>query len=275
MPLPSPAVVTLISTDEDTGDAMPGLTMFSPTVEDNGSQITWHPEEDRAKTYSYANKKDMGDYLSYSTDNGELRVRALDPYDGVSLAPRAGVPQPLEVLQAEVLRGGGVVAQELSAVVAPDNTVVTLMLETGLGIYVRYSGDWQLLSSDSEALDGYYIIPVSPEAVAVFDQADMADATLSAFDLPRTETFDNGNSVNILPDAVGTDPVNPDLTAAQPVTAGAYIPPVDTVDDLDVAIRLASVNPDARWFVAKRAKALGAAERVPADWYPHAVVHPF
>jgi hypothetical protein len=55
------------------------------------------------------------------------------------------VPQPLIAVQAEVLRGG-VLAQELDAVVAPDNTVATLMLETGVGTFVRYSGDWQLLS---------------------------------------------------------------------------------------------------------------------------------
>ena len=231
------------------------------------------PEDNGRKSYAYLSAVDQGDHIAVDTESQTIRVRPLDPYDGVQRSG-AGVAQPLDVMQAEVLRGGGVVAQELTAVVAPDNTVVTLLLETGLGLYVRFSGDWQLLSSDSAALEDTFIMPVSPEAVEVFDKADMASVTLSAFDLPRVETLDNGVDIQITPEPVGLPAVFPENGGAV-TAAGSMIPTVDTVDDLDVAIRVASAHPDARWYVVKRAKALGAEERVPAGWIPQTVVRPF
>lgn len=244
----------------------------------DGNYIRWTTMDDdedrRDRAVEYLSvTADGGAYNLVLRNGGTAHVRALDPYDGVKRSA-AQVPQPIDVLQAEALRGGGVVAQELVAVVAPDNTVVTLMLETGIGLYVRFSGDWQLLSSDSVALDDMQLLPVSPASLAVFDAADMANSTLSAFDLPRVETFDNGVQVEVLPEPVGLQTGMPDMGGAV-VASGVVIPTVDTVDDLDVAIRVASANPGARWFVAKRAKALGAEERVPADWLPRAVVHPF
>ena len=166
-------------------------------------------------------------------------------------------------------------AQELSAVVAPDNTVVTLLLETAIGLYVRFSGDWRLLSSDSTALEDAQLLSVSPEALEVFDKADMASRTLSAFSLPRSESLPDGTEVQVLPEPNAISDEIPNLTAGVVVAAGVVIPPVDTVEDLDVAIKFAQVHPAARWYVAKRASVLGAAERVPAEWSPHAVVRPF
>lgn len=196
-----------------------------------------------------------------------VRVRALDPYDGITLAPKAGVPQPMEVLRAAVSQGGGVVAQELTAVVAADNTVVTLMLETEIGTYVRFSGDWQLLGDNSEALDDTWTLTVSADALGVFDAADMASATLSAFDLPRTESVD-GVDIQIDPEPVGMESgtLAPELSVV--VAAGAAIPSILSEDDLDIAIRFAQNNPAARWYVTKRADAMGQSSRVPTSWSP-------
>jgi hypothetical protein len=44
------------------------------------------------------------------------------------------------------------------------------------------------------------------------------------------------------------------------------IPLVASIADLSTSIPFADENPCARWYVAKRAVALGAPERVPPDW---------
>ncbi|MGV1079728.1 MAG: hypothetical protein ACOYD1_07730 [Candidatus Nanopelagicales bacterium] len=266
------AVVEIFDSEDETT-----TRHYAKNVSWSGTSLRWidaDVEEDIAdKVYDYLSVEDRGDSVLMATASGTLLVRPLDPYDGVQMS-RAGVPQPLDVLEAEVLKGGGAVAQELSAVIAPDNTVVTLMLETGLGVYVRFSGDWQLLSADSTALEDTQILPVSPEALVVFDAADMANTALSAFDLPRVETLPNGAEIKITPQPVGLADQLP-RSGGILVASGVSIPPINTVDDLDMAIRFGQVNPAARWYIAKRASILGAAERVPAEWSPQVVVHPF
>lgn len=210
---------------------------------------------------------DQGDAIMAVTLDGQtIRFRDLDPYDAVSMSA-AGVPQPLVVVQAEVLRGG-VVAEELDAIVAADNTVATLMLETGVGTFVRYSGDWQLLSSDSDALENMSIVAVAASALAVWDAADAASQTLSVFDLPMKT--DDGEVV--MPES-GVDIE----TAAAMAASGISIPQISTVEDLDLGIRYGNAHPAARWYVTKRASALQASAMIPASWNvaAPAVVPPF
>jgi hypothetical protein len=180
----------------------------------------------------------------------------------------AGVPQPLQVVQAHVLRGGGVLADSLDALVAADNTVATLMLETGMGTFVRYSGDWQLLSDSTGALEDLAVVPVAPGAVAVWDAADSASSTLSVFDLPLVA--DDGSAINPEP-SVDIE------TAAAIAASGISIPQVQRVEDLDLGIRYANAHPEARWYVSKRARALAASGRIPSHWNvaPVPVTPPF
>lgn len=274
--LPSPALITLTSPDLDpvTGETDYFVTRsFAVNPEVIDGELVWYSDDDRHSIEALS-EEDSGEGVTITSDGGKIAsIRALDPYDGITLAPTAGVPQPLEVIKAHVVRGGGMVAQELDAVVAPDNTVVTLMLDTGLGTYLRFSGDWQLLSPSSTALDDTYIVPVSASALEVFDRADAARTTLSVFALPRKETSD-GEEIEINPEPVGVQTTIP--SEGGPVVAsGAMIPPVDTVEDLDVAVRFAHAHPQARWYVAKRAAALNASGKVPADWMPRQVVRPF
>lgn len=56
-----------------------------------------------------------------------------------------------------------------------------------------------------------------------------------------------------------------ELTAAA-VGGSDMVPPVTCLQDLDLAIQHAHDTPTARWYVAKRAAALGATERVPQAW---------
>jgi 2'-5' RNA ligase len=53
----------------------------------------------------------------------------------------------------------------------------------------------------------------------------------------------------------------------QPMSAAACpIPPIECLADLSVGMHYASENPSARWYVAKRAQALGAEQRIPESW---------
>ena len=269
------ALVEVVDTEDDDTTAQ-----FARAVSWRDRVLSWVnadvPEEiaDRALEFDTVESNGLG----YSfTRAGEViaRVRDLDPYDVVVRMNAAGVPQPLAVVQAEAQLGGGVVAQELSAVVAPDNTVVTLLLETGVGTYVRYSGDWHLLASESASLDDMEILTVAPAALAVWDRADMAQATLSAFDLPRAETLPDGRVVDILPEP-HREPGTLDIEGVGTmVAAGSTIPIIASADDLDVAVQYGHNNPASRWYIAKRATALGTTERVPSEWFPSAVVRPF
>lgn len=267
--VPSPMKVGVVEI-EDEEEVV--TTHFARDISFSMMSLLWTdsdmPDDIATKATPYLAATDTGRHIELTLADGSYaRVRALDPYDGVRRS-RAGVPQPLEVLQAEIQRSGGVVAQELNAVVAADNSVVTLILETGIGTYVRFSGDWQQLSPDSTALEDTYLLEVSPEALTLFDGADMANTTLSAFDLPRMETLPSGEQVRLTPEPVGLESSNSLLSEGVLVAAGTSIPTVDTLDDLGVAIRYAKVNPGARWYVTKRARILGASSMIPSDWAP-------
>ena len=258
--VPSVAAIEVHPSDEE----VQPHTEFGTGVVFENNHLSWWVDDDHGRGTEVVGHRDGGLNMEFTLpdDAGTVRVRELDPYDGVVLAAGAGVPQPVEVLRADVENFGGVVAQELTAVVAADNTVVTLLLETGIGLYVRFSGDWQRLSATSTALEDTSLLKVSPGAVDIFDAADMANTTLSAFDLPRTETIE-GVEFEINPEAPEDNPISEDGPV---VASGITIPRIMDLDDLDLAIRHASRSRGARWYVERRAAALGATERIPMDW---------
>jgi hypothetical protein len=224
-------------------------------VAEGGVSVGWD-DDDHIRGVILSSVEDQGDWIvGVSTDGQAYRFRDLDPYDAVTMSP-AGVPQPLMVVQAEVIRGG-VLAQTMDAVVAADNTVATLMLETGMGTFVRYAGDWQLLGADSGALEDMSLVSVGAGALDVWDAADSASQTLSVFDLPLKD--DDGTDIDVEPDTSVE-------TVAAMAASGAAIPQVNRIEDLDLAVRYANVHPAARWYVTKRAKALAASAHIPAHW---------
>lgn len=271
---PSPAMIeasgmVLIDDVTDTQELQTKLhpvTDIAAGVAAGGWSVGWD-DEDRINGVILTSVEDQGDWIvGTDADGRTYRFRDLDPYDAVTMSA-AGVPQPLPVVQAHVLRGG-VLADSLDAVVAPDNTVATLMLETGMGTFVRYSGDWQLLRDDSGSLDDMNLVSVSPGALGVWDAADSAGQTISVFDLPLKG--DDGEPINPEPDV--------DIeTAAAIAASGVSIPQISSIEDLDLGIRFANAHPDARWYVTKRARALTASARIPAHWNvaPVAVAPPF
>jgi hypothetical protein len=259
--------VTEIEEDEVYTQAVGGLVMeIAPT----GWALTWDEDNgDRQHGVVLTSVEDQGDWIVGMSEDGQFhRFRTLDPHDAVSMSA-AGVPQPLAVVQAEVIRGG-VLAQQLDAVVAADNTVATLMLETGLGTFVRYAGDWQLLSSTTASLEDLNLVPVGPAALEIWDAADSASQTISVFDLP-VPSGDGG-----IIDPTDDDSLDLETTAAI-AASGIQIPQIEREEDLDLGVRYANTHPQARWYVTKRARALNASARIPAHWNvaPAAVTPPF
>lgn len=271
---PNPAVMqtTYRIMDDDVTDTFEARVRIryiggvAAGVANGGISVGWD-DEDQIQGVILASVEDQGDWVVGTTDYGqEYRFRPLDPYDAVDMGAGAGVPQPLQVVQAAVIRGGAL-ADSLDAVVAADNTVATLMLETGMGTFVRYGGDWQLLRDDSGALDDMGLFSVAPGALAVWDAADSAGQTISVFDLPQKGEGD---------EVINPEPVDIETTSAI-AASGISIPQIEKTEDLDLGIRYGDAHPEARWYVTKRARALAASARIPSHWNvaPVAVALPF
>jgi len=270
-----PDVAVLLKQDEEIDEVtgtvdrvrwIPEFLAFPVLVrnDDENIMIVWSTDD----TLRGAN---VGEFTMDGSDivaaQGLIRIRHVDPYDAVLLSPGAGVPQPVEVIRMHVLQGGGMLANSLQAVVAPDNSVVTLLLETGSGPYVRYLGAWQQLQDTSQSLEDLELVTVGSGAVDVFDASQNASTTISVFELPTPSASrkTDGSDEIIDPAEVPTETAV-SLTAA----AGVSIPLVASAEDLELGLRFAAVHPDARWYMAKRAMALGESDRIPTWWWEKA-----
>jgi hypothetical protein len=61
-------------------------------------------------------------------------------------------------------------------------------------------------------------------------------------------------------------PLGGEAAEDDPFLASVLVPPVLCLDDLAPAVQYADTHPAARWYMQRRAVALGAAELIPAQW---------
>lgn len=259
LPNPCHVTVTWISNDDPSGqDDKNVWEFFAVYPRMDGKWLVWQNEQDEYSRLMGSEEfvQDGLSWVNTTSQGAEIRIREIDPYDAVILAPGAGVPQPVEAIKNALL--GGMMGTELDAVVAADNTVATLMLETDVGIYLRYSRSWLLLGPDSTQLEDMQIVPVAAGALDVWDAGDAANRQVSVFDLPvSTGTSADGLDKIWIPGK--KEPAVAVEELALPMLAtGVSIPDVEDEDDLAGAIKFAASHPAARWFVEKRAAALGA-----------------
>jgi hypothetical protein len=140
---------------------------------------------------------------------------------------------------------------QLQAIVDEDtNRVMTLLLSTDAGLYARYDTLWHPVT-DPEVFDGSYMIDVYEDSIQLYDAADSVGSQVAAAALPTS-----ANEFE-----VGT-PMPTDEPATTPFVAAA-IPIIEDANQLQETIPLGAENPSLRWYIEKRAQALGVEVEFP------------
>lgn len=186
-------------------------------------------------------------------------VRATIEDDSVTLPSMPGYPLPVPVIIATL--SGENMDTHIEALVEDDGYVSTLLLVTDLGLYMRYSSTWIALR-DVGLIDGLNSMPVGDGAVDVYDAADELGQQVNVDGLPSDERDRASAGHLIVADSA------PRTFLAKPVTASAMatLPVIDTLEQLTAAIDTADADETLRWYVEKRAQALGAEVHLP--WTP-------
>lgn len=176
-------------------------------------------------------------------------ARAIQPSD----APLAGVYSydlPVPVLSAMAFNQLENQMTLQAIVDRDDNRVLTLLLATDAGLFARYDTLWHPVT-DPEVFEDAYMIDVHEDAIQLYDAADSIGGQVAAASLPTgPNTFD----------ATVPPPTEAPITASAPIEVPLII---ETADELDEAITAAVDAPDIRWYVEKRAQALGVEVEFP------------
>lgn len=174
-------------------------------------------------------------------------ARPIRPGDAV-LADVYGYDLPEPVLQM-IAMGTMTNQMTLQAVVdQDDNRVLTLLLATDAGLFARYDALWHPVA-DPEIFSGSYLVEVTEDAIQLYDGVDTIGGQLPASSLP---TGPNETDASI--------PLPSDIETA--ITASA-IPVIEDEESLLHAITAAAEDPTIRWYVERRAKALGSEVELP------------
>ena len=186
----------------------------------------------------------------FLTDSGQLVViRPSRPEDSDTGQFNARYPLPTEIMGA-IMNGATPDNTSISAAIDSDGDVHTVVLETGLGLYARYSRTWHRLT-DLTPIENLNIVTIDDADLNLYDDADSA-----------------GNMVNITdlhPAEQETIEVIQSREAPQSVTAAAlrqdtvHVIVVASADDIPRAVAYAATDAGAgsRWYVARRARKLG------------------
>lgn len=184
-------------------------------------------------------------------------VRPTDEYDAVASEQiDSTYPMPVSAIQAAI-RGASV--NELQAIVDDNGDVLTLMLSTDVGVFLRFSGAWIDLL-DPEILDGLDVINVEDTALDIFDPLDQSGQLVSI----RTMPVKPEDSDDVVRYTGGSGPtiIGEKATSAEALTAGGVVV-ISSASDIPAAVELASAHEDMRWYVERRIAALGLEYEVP------------
>ena len=206
------------------------------------------------------------DGLTATTSSGyDLTVRPMSESDVFHLTPMINYPAPVAVING-LLNGDKM--PTLGARVDDEGDVMTRMLSTDQGIYLRFSNAWQYLppGQEPDPIDGYTVVSVADNAVDVYDSVDSRGMSSSILKYPLAdgEVYTGAVRTDAQSAADTNDTVDAMTSAASVLSAGqsAY-PVVASVDDIDAAIEEAMIDPSIRWYVEKRVRALGSNTEIP------------
>lgn len=196
---------------------------------------------------------DTPEEFRFRTEEDEpIILRATRP-DDAAADPRFSLRIDLPVDIIGAIMTNTTSQPSISAAVDDTGEVHTMVLETGVGLYARFSRSW-IRMADISPIEQLDIIDVPPDDVEAYDQADDRGQTLNIRDLHPIEQ-----------PAVSGISVTPEPAA---VTAGAQFGAtvlISSAADLPDAIAQAATEEGAgtRWYVARRARALGYTEPMP------------
>ncbi len=173
-------------------------------------------------------------------------LRATLPDDSTSWTSGPRIPLPVEIIGA--IMSNTTTDPTLAAAVDNDGEVHTVVLETGLGLYARYARNW-LRITDLGPLDQLNMVSIPETDLEHYDLADEQGHTVNIADLSPIETTED--SIDLT-----SNPTPTPVTAAGSLT-------ILSAADLPAAIEHATNHEDARWYVERRAKALGWQEALP------------
>lgn len=186
-----------------------------------------------------------------------ILIRPTEPDDAVLLFSGIGLGFPMPVPVMDYLINVEFGPVKLFALTEDDGYVATMMLDSEPGIYIRYSGAWHQIV-DTDVIDGLSVHEVDDSALDMFDQYDRAGQLVPVTAMPL-----NGIPVEAPSVRAPTNPVPVTDNGVGAVTAGVgartkEVPRIDSVEDIEKAIAAAAKNPEIRWYVERRCKALGA-----------------
>jgi hypothetical protein len=227
-------------------------------------EFSW--KEEAGNDYSYAGERDLGDaykevyltsiddsiygYFKGETNNGfKIIVRPYSQYDPVRMGISA-YPWPVSVAQ-DFLDGEN--SMSLNALVDDNGDVATLMLDSPTTSYLRYTGQWFMLT-DIEAIGDYDIVSVEDNALDLYDPADQSGKSVKITSMPVSEVDDFRVQVRYSGESEA-DALKPLLT--ETITASLTVPTIASVRDLPTAVEFAESHPEFQWYVERRSRALG------------------
>lgn len=212
--------------------------------------------------------------INEDLDHSELLAKATTSESGYDLAVRPvqesdgyfvpGFDHPMPVPVIVGLLNGDSMPDQLAALVDDDGDVITLMLSSDSGLYLRFDGAWRYLPPDVEPnpIDGLTVVDVKGTAVDAFDSVDTRGGTVSVAKLPLAdgETYDGVVRI----DASAVEDDDPVLSAATIMSRPrTQYPIVASTEDIPSAVEIAMTDPSVRWYVEKRIRALGVDVEIP------------
>lgn len=186
-----------------------------------------------------------------------LLARATIEDDAVAVPGLPAFPLPVSVITATL--AGENMDTHVEALVEDDGYVSTLLLVTDVGLFTRYARTWIGLR-DVELIDGLDSVPVYDQAVEVYDAADDLGQQVSVDGLPSdTRGAVGTGAMFVAASAQMTFQTDTPVVA----TAMVALPVIDTLEQLTAAVEAAGEDETLRWYVEKRAQALGAEISMP------------
>ena len=186
-------------------------------------------------------------------------VRPTMEYDVVgSMSVQSRIPLPLEVIAMLVSEDGANEPVDLQALANDDGFVSTLLLNSSAGVFLRYSKTWVTLKNP-DLIEDLDIYDVEEEAVDLYDQYDQVGRSIHVASLPLLEADDElraNEKVSVV--ATARDLRN--QVENNMVAAAAATSPITSAREVIASIPAAVDDPSLRWYVERRAKALGVDE---------------